>query len=299
MKRAIHIGFIATAAIIVVAVGRPEGRPLRGDMGRPEGRPLRGGAAGAQKVTVDDLLPRLGDAIGNFIASFSNTVAEETYAQTISSPHRNRKLKSDVMLVKYPGADGWLLFRDTFEVDGKPVGGEPDRLLKLFVEPPDNVLERAREITEASAKYNLANIGTLNNPLLVMALMQREFQPRFRFTMGGIEKSMGPDVRILQFKEFRTPSIIKLDGNTDLFTAGLVWLEQATGRVRKTQLTIGKRGSGIQIETTFRADPDLGIDVPDVLKEWYPDGYGGDITGEATYGRFRRFKVSTAEQVSK
>ena len=31
-----------------------------------------------------------------------------------------------LMLVKYPGADGWLVFRDTFEVDGKSVRG-PNR----------------------------------------------------------------------------------------------------------------------------------------------------------------------------
>jgi hypothetical protein len=43
----------------------------------------------------------------------------------------------------------------------------------------------------------------------------------------------------------------------------------------------------------------LEIDVPVLLKEWYPDGQGGDITGEATYSRFRRFQVSTQEEVKK
>jgi hypothetical protein len=260
---------------------------------------VNGQGVRAQKVQIDDLLPRLSTYVQTFINGFSNLVSEEVYTQRIQSPQRKRQLKSDFMLVMYPGAEGWLMFRDTFEVDGKAVGTEPDRLVKLFVQPPESALRRAREITAVSEKYNLANIGSLNNPLLVLALMQNEFRGRFRYTLSGIDKSMGPDVRQFQFQEFRSPTILKLDGNQDLLTNGLVWMEEGTGRVRKTQLNIGKRGSGIQIETTFRTDPELGIDVPAQMKEWYPDGQGGDITGEATYGRFRRFSVSTGETLNK
>jgi hypothetical protein len=255
--------------------------------------------AAAQKIEVGDLVERMGDYILSFVDGFSNVVAEETYQQEISSPHRKRQLTSDLMLVKYPGADGWLVFRDTFEVDGKDVRGGPERLTKLFVEPPENALRRAREISSESAKYNLANIGTVNNPLLVLALMQPVYHDRFRFTLGNIEKSMGSDVRVLQFQEFRSPSIIKVDGNNDVFTYGLVWLEQATGRVLKTELKMGRRDSGIQIDTQFKPDPDLGIMVPASMKEWYPDGTGGDITGTVAYGHFRRFSVSTDETIRK
>ena len=253
----------------------------------------------AQNVQVKDLLPRVGEYIRSFIASFSNVVAEEDYKQQITSPRRKRQLKSDLMLVKYPGAEGWLVFRDTFEVDGKSVRSEPERLTKLFVEPPESALRRAREITSASAKFNLANIGTINNPLMVLALMQEENQSRFRFTLGNIEKSLGPDVRVLQFQEYVSPSLLKVNGSADVFTNGLLWIEQASGRVVKTQLNLGRRGSGIEIVATFRADPDLQIDVPVSLKEWYPDGFGGDITGEAAYSRFRRFQVSTQEDIKK
>jgi len=258
-----------------------------------------GPSVSAQNVQPKDLLPRVGAYIHDFVDDFSNVVAEESYKQEITSPRRKRQLKSDLMLVKYPRSDGWLLFRDTFEVDGKSVRSEPERLTRLFVDPPEDAMRRARDITTASEKYNLAHIGTINNPLLVLALMQLENQDRFRYTLGGLDKSLGPDVRVLQFQEFRVPSFIKLDGNADVFTAGLVYVQQATGRIVKTQLNIGKRGTGIEIQTTFQRDPTLEIDVPVLLKEWYPDGQGGDITGEATYSRFRRFQVSTKEEVAK
>src|SRR4051812_40807054 len=217
----------------------------------------------------------MGAYIFDFVSNFSNVVAQESYKQEIPSPRRKRQIKSDLMLVKYPGSDGWLVFRDTFEVDGKSVRSEPDRLTKLFVEPPESAMRRAREITQASAKYNLANIGTINNPLLVLALMQEVNHDRFRFTLGNIEKSLGPDVRVLQFQEMRTPSLIQINGNGDIFANGLLWVEQASGRVVKTQLNLGRRGSGVEIVTTFKRDPELKVDVPVLLKEWYPDGSNG------------------------
>jgi len=250
----------------------------------------------AQAPSVDVLRQRVGDYINQFVIAFSNVVAEEDYRQETASPRRKRQLKSDYMLVKYPGADGWVLFRDTFEVDGKPVRTEPERLTRLFTEPPPDALRRGREITSASARYNLVDIGTLNSPLLVLALLQTHNQDRFRYTMGNLDKAMGPDIRVLQFREFRTPTIITLDGNGDLASSGLLWVEQATGRVVKTQLNFGRRGAGIEITTTFRTDPDLGMDVPATMKEWYPDR-NGDIRGEATYSRFRRFQVSTEQNL--
>jgi hypothetical protein len=285
---------VATALVAFVIVGGPAKAGPRAGLA---GAGLY--AMAPQSPQVKDLLPRVGEYIQSFITNFSNVVAEEAYKQETPSPRRKRQLKSDLMLVKYPGADGWLIFRDTFEVDGKSVRSEPERLTKLFVEPPESALRRAREITSASAKFNLANIGTINNPLMVLALMQEENHSRFRFTLGNIEKSLGPDVRVVQFQEYQAPSLLKVNGSADVFTNGLLWVEQATGRVLKTQLNLGRRGSGIEIVATFRADPDLQIDVPVSLKEWYPDGFGGDITGEATYSRFRRFQVATQEDIKR
>jgi hypothetical protein len=76
----------------------------------------------------------------------------------------------------------------------------------------------------------------------------------------------------------------------------LIWVEQQTGRIVKTQLRLGRPPSETQIETSFRFDADLGIDVPTEMHEWYPDRTG-EISGVATYARFRRFQVRTDETV--
>ena len=58
------------------------------------------------------------------------------------------------------------------------VRDQPERLTKLFLEPSSNALRRARELAEAGARHNLLNIGTINNPLLVMAFLQEGYRER-------------------------------------------------------------------------------------------------------------------------
>jgi hypothetical protein len=245
----------------------------------------------------DELMRRVGVYIQEFVDRFANVVAAEDYTQQMSRPKRTKRLKSDFMLVRYPGADSWLAFRDVFEVDGKAVRDQQERLSKLFLEPFDDAINRARDIARASAKYNILDIGNLNNPLLALALLQNGYQPRFHYTLSGRDEKVGPGVRVVQFQEFRTPTLLKADANADLPANGLAWVEETTGRVAKTELQVGRRPFPVRIVTTFKRDEALDIDVPTQMDEWYPDG-AGEVTGLATYGRFRRFEVRTEEVVT-
>jgi hypothetical protein len=253
-------------------------------------------AAAAQEVGRDELLTRAAAYIKGFVDQFSSVVAEETLVQEITVPHRKRTLKSDYLFVRFPGEWSWTSFRDVFEVDGKPVRDHEERLLKLFVNPSTDVQRRAADIVSASARYNLLDIGTINHPLLAMAFLQDFYRPRFRFNTAGSEKSLGPKVRKIQFQEFQTPSIIKGNSNSDVFTRGLVWIDEDTGRIAKTELRLGSQSAPISVITLFKFDETLGIDVPGEMRDWYPDR-NGEIRGVATYGRYRRFKVTTSEAV--
>jgi hypothetical protein len=183
------------------------------------------------------------------------------------------------------------------EVDGKPVRDQQERLTKLFLEPSESALRRARDLADAGARYNLLNIGTINNPLLVMAFLQEGYRERFRFNLAGLEKKLGPTVRQVQFQEWKIPSLIKGNSNADILSRGLVWIEEDTGRVVKTELQLGARtASMIRVTTLYKFDEELGINVPIEMRDWYPDGTG-EIRGVATYGRFRRFQVKTDEEL--
>jgi len=185
-------------------------------------------------------------------------------------------------------------------VDGKPVrdAASLDRMMKLFTSPVPDAVLRARRLAEEGARYNLLDIGTLNNPVLAMVFLQRNYRPRFRFNLAGIEKDLGPTIRTVRFEEFRVPSILKTGANQDMLSRGLIWVDEQTGRVVKTRLQVGPFRIPPEVVTTFRRDDDLGIDVPAEMKDWYPDRQG-EIRGLATYGRFRRFQVRTEESIQK
>ena len=257
---------------------------------------LCGGRVDAQSPKVDELIPKATAYAHLFVERFSNVVAEERYEQEITVPRRNASSSRTSSSVKPQGDDLWNAFRDVAEVDGKPVRDREDRLMKLFLQPSSNALRRAAEIREAGARHNLIDIGTLNNPLIVIAFLQSQYVERFRFNLAGLEKKLGPDVRTVRFVEFRQPTMLKMNANGDLFSRGLIWIEEATGRVVKTELQLGGQTAPIRITTLFKFDEALGINVPIVMEDWYPDRTG-EFRGKASYGRFRRFEVKTEETI--
>lgn len=255
------------------------------------------------------LLDRATGYVQRFVNNFSGVVAEEQYEQKRSAPPARRTLRSDFLLARYAGSSYWHVFRDVFEVDGEPVRNRrEERLVKLFVHPAPDALRRAQEIASASARYNIADIGTVNNPFLAMAILQPGYREGFRFRVRGVERSLGSDVRKVEFEEVRRPTILRQGPNLDLPGRGDLWLEEATGRVVKTELRLGQRFP-VVIVTEFGFDEALGIDAPLEMRDRYPipgqgaPGYsaGGrvrpledaEVTGIATYSRFRRFQVTT------
>jgi hypothetical protein len=254
----------------------------------------------AQRPNLETLLDMASAYELKFIKDFENVVAEEVYVQEMTTPRRKRTIKSEYLFVRYPGVPGLMSLRDPFEVDGKPVrdAASADRLMKLLTSPVPNAMLRARELAQEGGRHNLLDIGTLNNPVLAMVFLQPDYRPRFRFNLAGIEKSLGPTIRTIRFEEFRIPSLLKMGANQDMLSRGLLWVDEQTGRVVKTRLQAGPFRTPPEIVTTYRHEPELGIDVPAEMKDWYPDRQG-DISGVATYGRFRRFQVKTEETLQK
>jgi hypothetical protein len=55
----------------------------------------------------------------------------------------------------------------------------------------------------------------------------------------------------------------------------------------------------IRVTTQFVFDRELGVNVPTVMEDVYPNTPSGAFRGKATYGRFRRFEVKTEETIEK
>ena len=76
--------------------------------------------------------------------------------------------------------------------------------------------------------------------------------------------------------------------------------------MRRTELRFERRSQGrTYIRVDYEALEGLPILVPALMWEWYEGGdqlgrIGGDVTaiqGLATYGKIRRFQVTTAEEI--
>src|SRR5688572_24148458 len=257
---------------------------------------LASSAASAQAPSKEELLRRTADYIGGFVDGLTNVVAEEHYEQGFEVSAPRRRLTSDFLLVKYPGQENeFLAFRDVIEVNGRPVSDQQNRLLKLFVEPFANPLRRASEIANESARHSLDR-ARLANPLFVISLLQRHYQPNFRISINGIETKLGPGVREIELFQDVGPAV-----GTSQSVRAAAWIEETTGRVVKTELRMGRAPNMALTTTTFGHDQPLGIDVPIEMRDSYllrgGAGQQDQFLGTARYSRFRRFQVHVEETI--
>ena len=249
------------------------------------------------------------------VTRLTRVVAEEQYLQEYlvaqvegsrgnfkGSPQvaERRKLVSDVLLVKVPELEQWLVFRDVFEVDGRPVRDREDRLTKLFVESRNfmTTVEQAMQINAESARHNIKQVGTVDNPLLALGFLQPAYRPRFRFTMRGRDTSAGPDVWTVEFRETQRPSIIRTADNKDIMARGRYWIEGANGRVIRTEVSFIALGTESTVTTEYARDEQLDTSVPTEMR-FRRVITNNQVKGVATYGRFRQFQVGTEETIKK
>jgi len=257
--------------------------------------------AAAQPPSAFELVGRAGRYVSTFIDTFSNVVAEETYEQesTWTRGGQRRELKSDFLLILPPDSTVWIPFRDVFEVDGRPVRDRQERLTKTLLQPTKSALDRAYQIAQEGARYNIeaSMKRTINNPLLALAFVQTEAQSRFRYSVDRQDSAEGAGVWIVEYKEEARPTFIKGAFDKDLPVHGRYWIDQSDGRIVRSEVNVEDPSVAAKITTDFQQDDRFKIDVPIRMSEIYRLINGRVVTGTATYGRFRRFGVSTDEKI--
>ena len=275
------------------------------------------------RPTLDVVLDRAGWYLDYFVDEFENVVAEEIYTQDSSqmlpsfspaaggrgsiapppSPGdllraRHRDIRSDFLLVKPPNTAALVPFRDVIQVDGVVVRDREARLAKLFLTADRDAMVQAERIREEGARYNLGNMrSTLGNPVLALGVLQRTYQQRFHFSLGKEDKTLGPEVAVVAYKETLSPTMIRGEAGGDLPAHGRLWIDIATGRVLKTELQVEQPVLRAVITTTFLSEDKSGIAVPLEMRERYTFASGNRVNTIANYGRFRRFDVSANEDI--
>jgi hypothetical protein len=238
-----------------------------------------------QPVDLNELRTRVATSARRFITQLSDVVTEEDYDQRFARSTRRRKLKSDFLLVAYPGRKELVMvFRDVREVDGKPVRDKQDRISKLFLEPFNNAIRRAQDIHRDGLRLSVDN-GRLMDPLQVVTYLQSEYQSGFTFTLGDRAHSLGPDIREI--------GLTPIPARGKIAKPARAWVSEATGDIVKTEVRSGFGARAEFTTTTFGLDPALKIRVPLEMKDELPRVSGDDFFGTAKYSNSRRFDVRT------
>ena len=281
-----------------------------------------GGAA--QEQTLEQVLALTGAYVTNLHQQLSGIVAEETYVQRSVSRRvimgrpflLDRTLKSDLLLVRLPGADDYVEFRDVFEVDGKPVRDREERLTKLFLQPPASRAAQLDEIAQESSRYNIGGIlRSINTPLLALAFLAPGMQPRVQFHRVQHEQpkltadlavpvptrdafAVPPEAWTIAFKEQQRPTFIRRKAGGDFAASGRFWIDVSTGTVLVSELVMYNNSISATIVVSYQSEPLLGFRVPMAMYERYRLE-SESIDGLASYGRFRQFQVTTSEAIGK
>ena len=256
----------------------------------------------------------------NYEQQFALLVSEEHYVQELQRPPNPgdnlsrsnpgggmraggamniQHIKSDFVLVQLGmDGEGWMPFRDAFEVKGKKLRNRDERLLKLFLENDKNAFDKAARFNEASTKLHLGNVArTINIPTLGMMLLHPRVNERFEFTDGGEETIAGRVLRKAVYREAARPTLIKTTRGRDLALTGTIWIDPFSGTVVKTEMNAADPAVRCQVSVTFRRDEGLDMWVPDKMEEYYKATLAvDDILATATYTNVRKYRRTDLER---
>jgi len=256
-------------------------------------------------ATLASVLKQLAAYVDQYAERLPATIATEHYTQiaVVNRTSTATTLESDFGIVRLPGIPEWLGFRDVLVVDGKPVPNREERLDALFRNMTTATSVQARRVAEESARYNIGPIQrTINNPALVLELLDARNARRMRFSKVGEDTIADRKVWVIHFKEVVHPTIVQASRRWDVPADGKAWVDPAEGtllRVEAALQTQMPRGNfTASLSLTFREEPKLGFWVPDRLTEEYRSSNLVPIaSGEANYSNYRQFTVDTRFEV--
>jgi hypothetical protein len=265
----------------------------------------RAAASVQSNAGLTDVLDRLGTYLAMYSDQLSRTVASEHYKQTTGSgsTYAEAQLESEFGILKIPGYQGWLGFRDVLKVNGRTVQNHESKLEQLLLSPAPVPLDQARRIAEESARQNIGALQrNINNPALVLEIFDRRNHTRLHFTKADEDTIDQVRVWVIRYEEESKPTIITTPQGRDVPASGLAWVDPISGALIRAEVNIkdffaagGFGASKAQMRVYFKDDAKLKFWVPARLTERYEVGGLGVVTGDATYSNYRQFGTETHE----
>lgn len=252
----------------------------------------------AQADDGDAIRERLDTYLAAYEPQLSELIADELITQRAQRQWvvNNRRIRSEVAFIALPGSAGWMGFRRVVEVNGKAAKDSGATLGELMRQGRSNDYQQARALLAESAAHNLGEPRTINLPNLPLELLHPRHRSRFAHEVYGRDKIHGMNTVLLRLTEQDSPTIIQQAGGGDMKTVVWAWIEPATGRLLRAQVTARDGRIGLwsfiaEIRVEFKDDKKMGVLVPDTMTErFYVDRGSG--SGTAKYSNYRRFETT-------
>jgi len=282
--------------------------------------------AQAPPPALSAVLARAAAYVERFADRVSGFVTEETYIQDVRPPVNrfgtrpanirpytgplHRTLKSDLLLVRPVGADGWMQFRDVTEVDGRKLKDRNDRLARLFLEPSKSTAAQSRKIMEESSRYNIGDIErNINLPVLALAVLDRRMQPGFQFALDSTEEkydlpktaafALPAEAIVVSFRETQMRTMVASPQGKNLASTGRFWMDRSTSQIVMTEIGVEDLWLKAVIRVAYGPVDTINLPVPIEMHERYENKLNGTrVEGSATYANFREFKVAVDEDIA-
>jgi len=255
-------------------------------------------AAHAQDSDPTAALTRAKLYVAQFEKDLSAVVAEQQDRQRIvradGTIKRERAIVSDILLVRTGNSP--RIFRDVISVDGKPVTDRDERVRKLFLaaSSSESEIERIRKIAKEGSRFDIALRGGFDMLLLPIRILGPLVD---RFTFEA-------DDHGLRFTEGKSPAIYRsrsLAGTLqDMFLHGTFTLD-AQGRLVGSSVSATSADVEFTLDVSYAEDAATKLLLPLETRQLLhqPRRPKADRSeAVSTYVNFRRFQVTTDEQVT-
>ena len=268
------------------------------------------------EIGLDDVIGRASAYVAAYVDDLSNVVMEEDYRQAYypgrwSLRRVNRRLVSELLLMRVGGDGQWVGFRDVVQVNGRELANRGSRLASLFVDAStgidgeSSVLARARRISEESARYNLGTTHrTFNVPTYALLFLHPANLDRFHFERMRTDREDcggAATARSVRFEEVVYPTITRGFLDIDLPTRGRFCIDLESGRVLEAEFELhhpemgGVRATDARARVSFGFEPRLNLWVPTEMRDVASEHRGPLMAGTARYRNYRQFDVLVSE----
>lgn len=229
--------------------------------------------ASAQKEpSTADVLRAVTEYLASYAPRVSGVTLEEEYTLRDVSRGRlmlTRRITSDLVLLNLSGLVVGL--RDPFAVDDNALRERTPRITSLLSKPSEAAWARAQAYAGESLRFFQEDLVIrLNDPTFALRFVAPGNQARVTYKIDGRKKIGAVETVVLRFQETRTkPPNYILDTPGKAVAAGRVWVDPASGRIHRTELSMNSDSESGHIIVEYAREAALDLWLPSSMLDTY------------------------------